>query len=206
MLPRQMKISLMGLGLLALAISGCQLTRLPTTPEEVVRQDFNSLCPDSVATNAREFQVRGTRKVSDRVVVLYSSICPTSGEQITPLRKFGCSILKRNGIGWQLTNGGGETGSNTVPAPEALVQYVISTPKDDDGSHSAIVCGQVLSLKVAAVEATFDNGQTLRDKTTDGVFVLLLPGASSVGEVRILGANNQILRRDNQSQTSAKPY
>jgi len=205
MLPRQLTISLMGLGLLALIISGCKQTPPAATPEELVRQEFDRFCPPSAATDAREFQVRGTRQVSDSVVVLYNSICASSDQQVTPSRRFACRVLKRDGNGWQLTNGGGGTANNTVPPPEALVQYVISTPTGDDGSRSAIVCGQVLSPKVAAVEATFDNKQTLRDTTADGVFALLLPGASSVGEVRILGANNQVLRRDNQSQPSAKP-
>jgi hypothetical protein len=202
MLPRQLTISLMGL--LALTISGCKQTPPAATPAELVRQEFDRFCPPSVATDAREFQVRGKRQLSDSVIVLYNSVCASSDRLVTPSRRFACRVLKRDGNGWRLTNGGGGTANNTVPPKEALVQYVISTPTGDNGNRSAIVCGQVLSPKVAAIEATFDNKQTLRDTTADGVFGLLLPGASSVSQVRILGANNQILRRDKQSQPSTK--
>ncbi|MBW4577894.1 MAG: hypothetical protein KME08_21910 [Aphanothece sp. CMT-3BRIN-NPC111] len=60
MLPRQL-ITLIGLGLLTMRISGCKQTPAATTPEELVRQEFERFYPPSQATGAIEFQVRGFR-------------------------------------------------------------------------------------------------------------------------------------------------
>jgi hypothetical protein len=56
--------------------------------------------------------------------------------------------------------------------------------------------GQVLKPKVAVVEATFNDGQILRDRSNNGVFALMALGATGVCEVRILGTDNQILRQE----------
>ena len=62
-------------------------------------------------------------------------------------------------------------------------------------SH-AILYGETLAPEVVAVEATFDNGQTLRDSAADGVFVVYSDNANAVCSMRILGANDAVLRTD----------
>jgi hypothetical protein len=47
---------------------------------------------------------------------------------------------------------------------------------------------------VPAVEATFGNGQTVRDAAADGVFLLATTNAQTVCELRVLGAHDAVLR------------
>ena len=190
-------------GLLALTTSSCALSSLLTvTPKNLIDQTAN--CPTGDQAKAERVKVLSTQTWSQGVIVLYSALCP-AGNAKAPMRQiFGHKVVKRNGIAWQVS-GSGSYGTETETArSEQLVEYSISrsskqlntTALSNREEPYTIVYGRVLKPRVAAVEATFDNGKTLRDESSNGVFALLAAGASSVCELRVLGADNQILRQE----------
>ncbi len=65
------------------------------------------------------------------------------------------------------------------------------------------VYGERLVPDVLAVEATFDNGETVRDDATDGIFVVATTGANAVCELRVLGAQDTVLRTITDDQALA---
>ncbi|MBD1897261.1 hypothetical protein [Coleofasciculus sp. FACHB-129] len=185
------------IGLLALFASSCSSERVAATPEQVIRQ--NNLCP-SPTTQAQDFRVLGTRQWSQGVVVLYSAICPSSDRQQASPQILGHSVLVRKESGWeQIGNDSAEFFLDRPPLPpEQLVWYGSGNYSNDKtGETYALTYGKVLSPEVAAVEITFDNGKILRDEATNGVFVLISPGANHSCQMRVLGKDGKILRRIN---------
>ncbi len=76
-------------------------------------------------------------------------------------------------------------------------------PTDGDPNPPVFVYGERLVPDVLAVEATFDNGETVRDDATDGIFVVATTGANAVCELRVLGAQDAVLRTITDDQPLA---
>lgn len=191
------------IGLLALTTSSCALASLLTaTPKDLINQSVN--CPTDENAKAEGFKVLSTQTWSQGVIVLYSALCPTNNAKTGMRPVFGHKIVKRNGATWQVS-GSGSYGSESESAPsEQLVEYSVSRSSNQRISsispHSeeayTVLYGRVFKPNVVAVEATFDNGKTMRDESSNGVFALLSAGATDICELRILGADNQILRQE----------
>jgi hypothetical protein len=158
-------------------------------------------CPTKAKPKAERFQVLSTQESSQGVIVLYSAFCPTNdGAQ----QVFGHKVVRRNGMTWHVS-GSGSYGAENEPAPSArLVEYGIShaltqrptTTAAQNEEPYTLLYGRALKPQVVAVEATFNNGKTVRDESRNGVFALFSAGATGVCELRVLGADNQILRRE----------
>ncbi|HEY9894819.1 MAG TPA: hypothetical protein V6D34_05295 [Candidatus Sericytochromatia bacterium] len=187
-------------GLVALTTSGCALSSFLTiTPKSVVEQTVS--CPTNAKPKAERFQVLSTQRSAQGVIVLYSAFCPTSdGAQ----QVFGHKVVKRNGMTWQVS-GSGSYGAENESAPSArLVEYGISHASTQHPTNTAakneepytLLYGRALKPQVVAVEATFNNGKTIRDVSRNGVFALFSAGATGICELRVLGADSQILRRE----------
>jgi hypothetical protein len=182
-------------GLLILPIVGYKMSLVAATPETTLNQGFS--CPGPEAVEAQDFQVLAVRKWAGGVVALSRGLCPSgsptgnSQQSVLSYR-----LVQRRGREWQL----GSSGSHVIPPKraksshktESLIEYKVDTVAR---SRYSIFYGQVLSPKVSAVEVTFDNGKILRDKALDGLFALVAPGATGVCDVRMFGADNQILQR-----------
>ncbi|XGV95599.1 MAG: hypothetical protein ACAF41_23005 [Leptolyngbya sp. BL-A-14] len=190
------------IGLFALTTSSCALASFLTiAPKDLLDQAVS--CPTGEQTKAQELKVLSTQAWSQGVIILYSALCPleSSSDKATMQPIFGHKVVKRNGSTWQVS-GGGSYGAESGSAPsEQLVEYGISRSSNTNsssraGEHYTILYGRVLQPKVAAVEATFDNGQILRGRSSNGVFALLAAGATGICELRILGADNQILKQE----------
>ncbi len=189
-------------GLLALTTSSCALTSLLTvTPKNLIDQTVN--CPTDGKAKAERFKVLSTQAWSQGVIVLYSAFCPAANAKTPTLQIFGHKVVQRNGMAWQVSGSGSYgTEKGAAPPPEQLVEYGIGrSPSQADGNAPSsqpytILYGRVLKPKVVAVEATFDNGKILRDESSNGVFALLSAGATGLCELRVLGADNQILRQE----------
>ena len=210
-----MKRLLIGLtALIGLTTSSCALSILATTlPKDLIRQ--NVVCPNDRKAKVENFQILSTQRWSQGVIVLYSALCPAKEKQEGMQKVLGHKVLKRHGISW-LVSGGDSYTSDDQPAHKAekLLDYDISkalpTPagktvvKTDRSvkpgaarqENYTLIYGKVLHKKVAAIEATFDNGMILRDRIENQVFALMAPGATGVCELRVLGSDNQILRQE----------
>lgn len=166
---------------------------MATLPKEMVRQ--NVACPKNQNATAEKFQVLSTHRWSQGVVVLYSAVCPGRSHQEPMQRVIGHKVVKRNGMQWQISGSDSYGIETNDSPPERLVEYSISKSSEPGHDRYTILYGQVLKSKVTAVEATFDNGQVVRDRGDDGVFALLSPGATGICELRIIGKDNQILKQ-----------
>ncbi len=200
------------LELIALATLSCTIAAfLSTAPSDVIAQTVS--CSTDGKAKAERFKVLSTHAWSQGVIVLYSALCPTNdgashngSNDAKALMQpvFGHKVMRRNGNTWQVSSTG-SYGVETASVPsEQFVTYGISRSQNQSAftrasvneEHYAILYGQVLQPKVLAVEATFDNGKTLRDETHNGSFVLISAGATGVCELRVLGLDNQILRQE----------
>lgn len=196
-----MKRLLVGItGLLALAATGCAISGyaiafLSAVPKEMLQQKIS--CPIDRAAKATSLQVLSTHRWAAGVVVLHSAVCPDAKQSNRMQRVFGHKVLKRDGMNWQISGSGSfPLEQRQKPAPEQrLIEYGTSQSAPPSGDRYTILYGQVLSPKVSAVEATFDNGKTIRDYSTNGVFALVAPNATAVCQLRVLGSDNQILRQ-----------
>lgn len=190
------------IGLFALTTSGCALASfLTTAPQDLI--DPTVSCPTGEQTKAQGFKVLSTQVWSQGVIVLYSALCPlgSRSDKATMQPVFGHRVVKRNGSTWQVSGGGSYNTEPDSASSEQLVEYGISRSSNTNSSSSAgdrytILYGRVLQPKVAAVEATFDNGKILRGRSSNGVFALIAAGASGICEFRILGTDNQILKQE----------
>lgn len=191
-------------GLIMVSTSGCVYAWLTDPPTRVIHQHV--ACPTTGQKVAHGLQVLGTHRWAKGVIVLYSAMCPTNDGKASTQRVFGHQVVKRDGMGWQVSSGGsfgmGNSPKMTEPkmtepkTAEQLIDYGISRSKPEESDRYLILYGQILNSKVAAVEATFNNGQVLRDSGRDGAFALVAPNATEICELRVLGTNNQILRKD----------
>jgi hypothetical protein len=196
-----MKRLLIGItGLVALAATGCAISGyaiafLSAVPKEVLHQKIS--CPLDRQVKATSLHVLGTHRWAQGVVVLHSAVCPDEKRANRMQRVFGHKVVKRDGMNWQISGSGSfNLEQRQKPSPEErLIDYGTSQPAPQRGDRYTILYGQVLSSKVSAVEATFDNGQIIRDYSTNGVFALVAPNATAVCQLRVLGSDNQILRQ-----------
>jgi hypothetical protein len=185
------------LGLIALlttggAVSGYSIALLSSPPKEVLQQSIP--CPTKTKTPARNLQMLSTHRWAKGVVVLYSAVCPSEQRHTSFQRIVGHQVVRRDGMNWQVSSSG-SFGNDVTPRKEQLIDYRTSKSAKPDGDRYMLLYGQVLSPKVTAVEATFNNGQILRDQSVDGVFALVAPEATGVCQVRVLGTDNQILQQ-----------
>jgi hypothetical protein len=186
-------------GLLMVSTTGCVYAWLADSPARVIHQ--NVACPTTGQKAAEGFQVLGTHRWSKGVIVLYSAICPTTDSKAATQRVFGHQVMKRDGMGWQVSSGDSFGMENSAKSTdqktaEQLIDYGVSRSQTEASDRYLILYGQILNPKVAAVEVTFNNGQVLRDQGIDGAFALVAPNATGICELRILGTDNQILRKD----------
>jgi hypothetical protein len=62
-------------------------------------------------------------------------------------------------------------------------------------SEVSVLIGRTLTPEIVAVEATFDAGQTVRDRVDKGVFALAAEDAFNVCEMRLLDTKGSVIGR-----------
>jgi len=190
-----MKRLLLGLtGIVGLTTSSCALSILASAmPKDLIYQKV--ICPTDGKAKAEDLQVVSTQKWAQGIIVLYSALCPGKDQKSPMQAIFGHKVVKRNGISWQVSGSDSYGTKDPGDASDQLVEYGISKSLNKTDRYT-VLYGQILKSKVAAVEATFNNGQILRDWSNNGTFALIAPGATGVCELRLLGSDNQILRQE----------
>jgi hypothetical protein len=182
--------------LLVLPIVGYKMSIVAATPELPLKPGFT--CPSRSA--AKDVQVLAVRQWSQGAVVLYRGLCavePVVGSTPTWQPMLNYRLVKQYGRTWQLGSSGSRPAQGQTPTKnERLIAYSSDRSATAARDRYSIFYGQVVSPKVAAVEVTFNNGQTLRDPVRDGMFAIVAPGATGICDVRIFGTDNQILQRD----------
>ena len=138
-------------------------------------------------------QVHRTEPWQNGVVALYTAHDASSASS----DHVGYIVLKRSLLRWQPK----ETGAIVRPTsvtPEGLVEYEVGGGHARNADY-ALVFGRILDPRVAAIEATFDTNETLRDEPTDDVFAVVAEGANAVCELRFLAPDGTVLQRDTPS-------
>lgn len=196
--------------LFALSTLGCASSRVESAdfqgdPQAVVSSEY--ACPNGEGASVFE-----TRPWKRGVVVVYEVRCDDS-EHLS-----GHSVFRQVRDGWKLI----DRKTSNISTEEfsttgTLVDYYFSGIDDFSVSfvdqlqefiphslrrerirpkHYYGVYGRILSPEVAAVEATFNTGETLRDEGNGGMFALTSFRAAEICEFRVLGANDQVLQHE----------
>lgn len=182
------------------AMFGLGLGLLEKTPNQVIHQNVS--CPQLGSSPAQEFQVLGTYRWAKGVIVLYSALCPRKNAKGEMQRILGHQVVEREGKSWEISSSDTYRVSRNQHPMEQLIEYGMSQIQEKNGDRYVILYGQFLSPQIAAVEATFDNGQVVRDDGKGKAFALIAAGASHVCELRLLGPDNQLLRQEDLSRPS----
>ena len=156
------------------------------TPEEAARQ-LAFLNPEFGSANS--FTIRGIRTWWGGVVVLYNTVF-AADEELPSMYLFGYVLVERAPGGWFAR---GSSAGKLSNLPEDLVDYGRGGGITIHGEYN-ILDGQVLSSEVVAVEGFFDDGQVHRDETDGQVFAFITPMSIVACELRVLGANEQVLQ------------
>lgn len=189
------------IGLVGIAAAGGVYPLLETTPDQVIHQNVS--CPIIGSASIRDVEVLSRHRWEKGLIVLYSAVCTTKDTKGRMQRVFGHQVVQRQGMNWQVSSSDSYSVSHPQQSSEKLIEYGISQavgknagkPKEQ-GDRYTILYGQFLTPRVAAVEATFDNGQVIRDDGAGKAFALISTGATRVCELRILGPDNQLLRKE----------
>lgn len=199
---RQWVGCLMGCLVLTTA-GGYAFSLVAATPEEALSRPFS--CPSKPEVEAKNFQVLTIRKWSKGIVAVYRGLCPVNAKQsFSKDRKnleqvLSYRAVNRNRMEWHLSSTGSyrsQIEEKGKPASAKLVDYGVNWTGGKGNDRHAVLYGQVISPQVSAIEATFNNGKSLRDESPDGLFALVAPGATGICDIRVFGYDNQILQRE----------
>lgn len=180
-------------GLATLLSVGATLTWIARIPPKEFYQQL--ACPPTLSAKTQGIQVLSTHFWGGGAVVLYQAQCRLPEVKVGSERVVGYQLLAREGWRWRVSSQGGYRVQPSGQLAKQLVEFGISQGKKGR-EPLTILYGQVLSPKVAAIAATFDNGRVLREEIHQGTFVLVGIGATRLCELRILGMDHQILRQE----------
>jgi len=124
-------------------------------------------------------------------LVAYRFLRPTGDTPPRLIPGIGLQVVVREPDRWSPQTG--KAIARTVGPPH-LTEYFHITHQFGGKTVTAVL-GHVISPDVAAVEATFDDGQTLRTDVADQCFVIIAPGAKTIRELRVLNSAGEVLRR-----------
>ncbi len=134
---------------------------------------------------------------------MYRYTRPTLDGNVIAL--LGYAEVARGGAGWHARARGAQDENDGPTDP--LIAFGRASKDgggtDSDPNSPVFVYGERLVPEVLAVEATFDNGETVRDEAADGIFMLATTGTHAVCELRVLGAQDAVLRTITDDQPLA---
>ncbi len=129
------------------------------------------------------FQVQSSRPwPGGRLVVYHYSVTPP-GEP--PHMEFGFALVELRRGGWSVFDG---IMHRSLPQP-ATVTYA-----SVERNGTLLVYGQPVDPRVAAIEVRANIGRVVRTRVSNGGFVVLVPGAQSIGELRAHDRQGRVLQ------------
>lgn len=186
-----------------LLLTGCRATEMVVdAPAQIARaREGRALTPEDAVSNMRSclgptdhFQIRNRRPWHSGFIVLYTAVCPPNEKFDVPISVVGYAYVEPHQGDWRIRSSLAR--GTESPPPEQLVDIARTGGWAANPLREfSIVFGQVLAPEVAAVEVTFADGMVLRDEPTNGVFTLVTDGKVDSCEMRIYGANGQLLKR-----------
>jgi hypothetical protein len=175
--------------LLACLLAGCAGLGA-ATPEHAVR---NAVEASWGAGAGASVQVLGTRPATRGTLVLYSGWMPARGDRpATAMTGYYLVEFQPRFGGWYAGTGGAGGSSAGAASVDELITRGAGRGGSPDGGLS-IVYGIFLSNEVNAVEATFNNGQVVRDRPKDGAYAMFVEEIADWCEIRVLGHEGQVL-------------
>jgi hypothetical protein len=166
------------------------------TPEEVTQRHV----PNLGQPTPSHVEIHGTRDTLHGVLVLYTAQRPRQAGPPTP-PNMGYVLTTQQGDTWQVAE---SAYGGSLPLRGQAIDYR-SGAFAGGRSNTWIVYGQVLDPDVAAVEATFDTGQVMRDTVSGEMFGLIGANVATVCEVRALDAQGNVLQQFDPAQSPAAP-
>lgn len=182
--------------LLFLLTAGCAST---SQIESIVR---DKVAPQYSAANT-SFHLAGTRNIDNGVIAIFTIDDTTELDADTVDDRntvVGFAVLEKGIFNWKWGMDG--VVSNPLNNGNPIVYgYALPTAGAVSDAHYGVLYGQKLTANVTAVQLTLEDGTTLRDDTTDGVFAFYLPRGVNIASMQILGNNDELLKLiDNPKQ------
>ena len=155
------------------------------SPEQAARQYWTRLNQNTPSPIVG-FQVLDRRVLGERVLVLSSYSLAGESESI---QNVSYAFVRNGPFGWYV---GHAQSVGKSPLPDRVLYAV------DRKDGEQLVYGRILSADVSAVEVMFENGETLQEAGTNGVFAILFPAGRQFAELRLIGQQGEILQRYSQ--------
>jgi hypothetical protein len=121
--------------------------------------------------------------------IVLASFLAAQGEETVQMISY--VRVDRGPFGWYATRGQ-SAGKSPLPDP---VLYVTDHDPED---YTQLIYGQVFSPQVSAVEVSFEDGETRRDTTDYGSFLLIAPDNHCFSELRLIDQDGKVIARYNQ--------
>lgn len=189
-----MKRLLIALGSLLSIVSGYSLHYFSLDVGAAVRRELSTICPQD--WTAKDFHLVGTQTQSQKTIAVYRINCFDGDSNISQARKsfLGYEVLEHRGLRWRSP----QPGSHLEVLPEFSQEYIEygTVNRENQQSRPALIYGEILSPDVAAIEVTFDTGESLRQENKDRVFAIASLEATEVREIKVIGENGQTLQQD----------
>jgi hypothetical protein len=194
----------------------------PGSAEEATYKNFKCYSEEPV----KEFNVLGSRKLPEGIAIFYKAICPTNKdgkvsfewvygvagvEQVkskdskqanskqTESKNTDFKNTESKNAQWKVKTGfnrGEALAIKSDKSSEMSLESVVESSISFNKTYP-VIAGKINSTKAAAVEASFNNGKTIRGDYKDGFFAVIGEAPGLPCEVRWLDANKQILSRYN---------
>lgn len=135
----------------------------------------------------QDVQILFTRSINQGTLLVYN-FRATEGSSIHT--GTGYIVAKQTLLspGWIVE----ESGTGIIYQPPPLIAYS-SGPMNAPGN--TLVFGRSFSPNVKAVEVVFDTGTIMRDVIVNQGFAIVVPERTNVQELRVLGPNDEVLKR-----------
>jgi hypothetical protein len=168
-------------------ITGCSLPSLQrSNPESFVMHNVSM--PQETVREA-QFETIGQRTLPTGQVIVPYRFTRTLTATGTEERFLGYGLVSHRWLDWQMV--AGDTIKCAASSPTGQVTFATSQARG--GQDETLVYGEILDADVVTVEATFADGQVIRDDSADNMFVLFDPEGRAAQELRVLDQNDRVL-------------
>ncbi len=167
-------------------VTGLMRRRRPAYSIERLARESVPPCSDpGFVERVRHFKVFAKRETPLGVLAFYTGVCALllgGGD-----RFYGYIRVTKDGE----RSGGSWMREGSSPSGAELVEFRTDSDRSDKSRYASIY--GLVSPAVAAVEATFSDGQTDRMEPVDRAFALVAVGADEVRELRLLDSTGTLL-------------
>lgn len=166
------------------------------TPEQALRYAMTLYETQEMPPDFHVLKMYAVPGVADTQLAYYRYLRLSGDTPPRPVPMIGLQFLLRKPNRWSPQ--GGQAIARTAPA-EQVLDHIHATHTIGNTPITSIL-GLVLAPQVTMVEATFDNGPTVREPVAHESFVIVAPNTNGARELRALDTNGHVVRKFDLAQ------